>query len=120
MEWNQKLNLILNDTKDEEVQVIREMVRVHRFALLRVSGAYPSTPTDSREVLLNTCPIQLRLDEVLLQEYTLIMRSPPGEHLCTLVTDLMYDYLFSDHRIMTLLHHIKMAVRDLTVNIDFT
>ncbi len=31
----------------------------------------------------------------------------------------MDDYLFSDHSIMTPLHHIKMAVRDLTVNIDF-
>ncbi len=42
-----------------------------------------------------------QIDEVLRQEYTRIMRSPPGEHLHTLVTDLMDDYLFSDHRVMT-------------------
>ncbi len=96
-----------------------KVVRVHRLALLRVSGANPSTPTDSLDVLFNTSPIQLRLDEVLLHEYTRIMRGPPGEHLCTLVTDLMDDFLFSDHRIMTPLRHNKMAVWDLTVNIDF-
>ncbi len=38
-----------------------KVVRVHKLALLRVSGAYLSTPTDSLEVLLNTFLIQLRL-----------------------------------------------------------
>ncbi len=85
--------------------------RIHRSALLRITGAFVSTSTASMEVLTCTSPIRLRLECTLLQEHVRILTKPQGDHLRSLLMDLMRDEVFMDHRILTPLHMLKIALR---------
>ena len=50
--------------------------RVHRHALIRATGAFSSTSTASLEVLTNTAPLDLQLNEALLLQFARVLRCP--------------------------------------------
>ena len=85
--------------------------RVHRSALLRITGAFVSTSTASMEILTNTMPIRLRLECTLLQEHVRLLTKPQNDHLRCLVMGLLGDAHFLDHRIVTPIHILKMALK---------
>ncbi len=59
------------------------------------------TATADLEVLLHIEPIRLRLDEVLIQEYTRVMSKKPRHHLHNLLEELLKDKVFMDLKIIT-------------------
>ncbi len=89
--------------------------RVQRQALLRSSGMFVSTPTVTLEVLTHTTPLRLRLQEVLLSEYGRIQCLNTEDALKHLIDSLMNDDKFLDHRQLTPVHMLKMALKDAPV-----
>ena len=86
---------------------------IHRQSLQRAIGALSGTPTAAMEVLSGEPPLQLYLEEVLLQEYLRIMQKPDSDPLRILVNKLISDELHLDTRIITSIHHINMPLSQL-------
>ena len=62
-------------------------------------------------MLCNVLPLNLRLQEVLIQEYIRITRKPSDDLLKALLIQLMNCPVHLDHRIITPVHMLKMAIR---------
>ena len=62
-------------------------------------------------VLCNVLPLNLRLQEVLIQEYIRITRKPSDDLCKALLIQLMNCPVHLDHRIITPVHMLKMAIR---------
>ena len=97
---------------------LTKIERVHRQALTRACGTFTSTPTNVIEILTHTVPIRLRLEEVLLQEATRIYRRGPTDFLCNLISELMQDNTFLNHKINSPIHMLKYAQRQLRCDIS--
>ena len=91
--------------------------RVQRQALVRASGAFTSIPSNSLEILTHTTPLNLRLKEVLLQEFLRISRRKQDDFLRNLVCELLEDSQFLDHKINSPIHMLKSALRH--IKLDF-
>jgi ribonuclease HI len=97
---------------------LRKLERVQRIALLRATGTVSSTPASALEVLTHIPPLRLRYEEILTQEYIRIIRKPHSNHLRGKLLQLIVDRSFLDHRVLTPIHHISMAVRNLCKDFD--
>ncbi|XP_014669984.1 PREDICTED: uncharacterized protein LOC106810992 [Priapulus caudatus] len=100
------------------IDQILKLERVQRIALLRASGTLNSTPTAALEVMTNVPPLRIRYEEILAQEFIRIHRKPHTNHLRSMVLQHLDDRSYMDHRILTPLHQIKMAVKDLCREFD--
>ena len=53
---------------------VSKIERIHRIALLKATGCLNSSPTAALEVITNTIPIRLRIQELLATEYIRLLR----------------------------------------------
>jgi ribonuclease HI len=89
---------------------ISKIHRIHRQALVRISGLTSSTPTSTIELLLHQLPLNIRLDEILLMETFRIMRRPSSCPLKSLLGSLWNDQTHLNHKILSPVHFIQMAL----------
>jgi ribonuclease HI/retron-type reverse transcriptase len=92
---------------------LRKLERVQRIALLRATGTVSSTPASALEVLTSVPPLRIRYQEILAQEYIRILRKPHDNLLRSTLLYNLANPSFMDHKVLTPLHHIKMAVGSL-------
>jgi ribonuclease HI len=94
---------------------IPRVEKIQRQALLRATGAFVSVPSSALEVISKIQPLRLRLQEVLIMNYTKIYSMKGDDPLKVLISNLQEDEIFMDHRVLTPLHILKIALRDCPV-----
>lgn len=71
-----------------------------------------STSTSALEVICHTPPFRLRMEEVLLNQLASIIRRPDCHPTRKLVTSLLEDRAFLDHRIITPVHKMSALKKE--------
>ena len=92
--------------------VVNKVNPIQRSALLKVTNAFTSTSTAALELLTGLPPIPLRLEEILLNEFSRIKAKPTDDHLGKMVSDLACDDKFMDHKTLSPIHMHKLALAD--------
>ena len=93
---------------------ITPLERVQYQALRKAVGALHGSPSSALHVITNILPLDLRLDEVLLNSYLKIVRKEDDNRLKSKIAALMSDNSFMDHKILTPLHKLSMILRKLS------
>jgi ribonuclease HI len=93
--------------------------KVHYQALKLAAGAMQGTPTAAMEVVTHVCPLDIRFDEVLLQNFLRISRKDDSDPLKIKILNFLQNPQFMDHKIITVLHKFNMAKRFLLGSINF-
>ena len=88
---------------------ISPLERVQYLALRKACGAMHGTPASAIDVITRTLPLDLRLNEVLLNGFLKISRKGNDNHLKAKVLGLLDDNIYMDHRIITPLHKFTMV-----------
>ena len=98
---------------------VNKIERIHRIALLRATNTMSSTATSALEVITHTKPIRIRLKEILLQEHLRIKAMPYDNHLRQLICTLSEDEKHLDTKILSPIHIVNMAIKDLAPDVNF-
>ena len=90
--------------------------RVHRHALIRATGAFSSTSTASLEVLTNTAPLDLQLNEALLLQFARVLRCP-DDPVSKLVLNLIRTENFIASPTKSPLHTLLAVIQESQVDV---
>ena len=89
---------------------------VHRRALIRATGAFSSTSTASLEVLTNTAPLDLQLNETLLLQFARVLRCPE-DPLFRLVLTLVKSEKFLSSPTKSPIHTLLMLIQESNIDV---
>ena len=94
--------------------------RVEYQAIRKAVGAMHGSPSSALHVITNILPLDLRLDEILLNCYLKIVRKEDNNQLKGKIAALLSDTTFMDHKILTPLHKLSMILRTISsrTNLD--
>ena len=92
--------------------------RVQYQGLRKALGAMHGSPASAINVTARVMPIDLRLEEVLLNSYLKISRKKDNDPLKCKIINLINDAEFMNHRVITTLHKFKRIQRQLPGYLD--
>ena len=102
------------------VSDITALERVQYQALRKATGALHGSPSSALNTITNIIPIDLRLDEILLNSYLKIARKEDNNHLKIKINRLLQDPKFMDHKIITPIHKLSMVLRTIPSDINIS
>ena len=94
--------------------------RIHRIALLKPTGCLNSTPTAALEVITNTIPIRLRLQELLATEYVRLLRKNDNHPLKVIALGEQHLLNSSNPQLVLPSQMMHCAIRSTAKRVDLS
>lgn len=91
----------------------RKIEEIQKRALKAATGTHHNTALSTLEVMTGVPPLRLKLEEVLINEFTRILSKHDSDPIKSLVLKLANCNKFSDNRMLSSLHLVKPLLKEL-------
>jgi ribonuclease HI len=98
-------------------EAYKKIEEMQRIALKSATGTHHNTALSTLEVMTGVPPLRLRLEEILINEFTRILSKEDSDPVKSLILTLLDCKNFMDSRMLSPLHLVKPLFKELGIEI---